>query len=216
MVVALAVFRRSFVRELVQTVVGSLDWVTSWAVVESSSEAVAYLSSHNLDVVVFDPTFVDDVNHIMAVAGDARRPSVIVLCHGGIRRAYARAVKNGADFVASVAGEFAEREHQICDPPSAEVTFMDYGKVSRHEEPIVIHVLDNTDREIVRLIATGATDREISASVFLSNQTVRNRISGILRRTGARNRTHLACVYLGLVGSGLSPFSVVLDSFELL
>jgi DNA-binding NarL/FixJ family response regulator len=44
--------------------------------------------------------------------------------------------------------------------------------------------------------AAGLTDDEISHGVYLSCQTVRNRISRMLERSGARNRTHLASIHI--------------------
>lgn len=61
---------------------------------------------------------------------------------------------------------------------------------------IMIHLHDRIDREIVRLIARGHSDREIAQCVFLSPQTIRNRVSRLLDRSGARNRTHLAVLYV--------------------
>ena len=59
-----------------------------------------------------------------------------------------------------------------------------------------ISYIDQTDFEIVMRIATGATDREIARDVFLSIKTVRNRISGLLSRSGCRNRTELALMHV--------------------
>lgn len=55
---------------------------------------------------------------------------------------------------------------------------------------------DTTDLQILRLIASGLSDRELSAILILSIQTVRNRVSSILRRTGHKNRTALASDFL--------------------
>jgi two-component system response regulator DesR len=51
------------------------------------------------------------------------------------------------------------------------------------------------ERDVLRLAATGAPDPEIAAALGLSTGTVRNYLSGILAKTGARNRVeavHLA------------------------
>lgn len=55
---------------------------------------------------------------------------------------------------------------------------------------------DEVDRQIVGLIAAGLSDREIADLVYLSCQTVRNRVSRLLERCGARNRTQLALLYI--------------------
>lgn len=57
-------------------------------------------------------------------------------------------------------------------------------------------MVDEIDRQIVGLIAAGLSDREIADLVYLSCQTVRNRVSRLLERCGARNRTQLALLYV--------------------
>lgn len=51
-----------------------------------------------------------------------------------------------------------------------------------------------TDREyeVVSLVAEGMDNREISSAAFISEGTVRNRISAALQKTGCKNRTQLA------------------------
>ena len=55
---------------------------------------------------------------------------------------------------------------------------------------------DATDRKILQRISQGKFDKEISHELFLSLQTIRNRVSRMLTETGARNRTHLAVMFL--------------------
>ena len=51
---------------------------------------------------------------------------------------------------------------------------------------------DDTDLDILRLLATGASNEAIAGSVFLSLQTVKNRVSRMLKVAGVANRTELA------------------------
>ena len=60
------------------------------------------------------------------------------------------------------------------------------------EHQLLRVITDETDRKILLLIAQGKFDKEISQELFLSTQTIRNRVSRILTESGARNRTHLA------------------------
>jgi DNA-binding NarL/FixJ family response regulator len=46
--------------------------------------------------------------------------------------------------------------------------------------------------EILRLVATGSTNREIAGRMFLSEGTVKNHVSRILSRLGLRDRTQAA------------------------
>ncbi|MBE8523829.1 response regulator transcription factor [Amycolatopsis sp. H6(2020)] len=52
--------------------------------------------------------------------------------------------------------------------------------------------LTSRETEVLRMVATGATNREIAARLFLSEGTVKNHISRILGRLGLRDRTQAA------------------------
>jgi DNA-binding NarL/FixJ family response regulator len=56
----------------------------------------------------------------------------------------------------------------------------------------VLANVDDTDRKILALVAQGRTNAEISDQVYLSLQTVRNRLSALLSKFHKRNRTELA------------------------
>lgn len=48
--------------------------------------------------------------------------------------------------------------------------------------------LSNREREVLGLVATGATNNQIAATLFLSPHTVKDHISSIFRKLGVRNR----------------------------
>ncbi|MEX2984268.1 response regulator [Streptomyces sp. C36] len=55
-----------------------------------------------------------------------------------------------------------------------------------------LSVLTERETDVLRLIATGSTNREIAGRLFLSEGTVKNHISRVLARLGLRDRTHAA------------------------
>ena len=57
-------------------------------------------------------------------------------------------------------------------------------------------LLGEREREITALVAEGLDNRDIAARLFLSEGTVRNRISVILDKLGLTNRTQLAIIWL--------------------
>ena len=77
---------------------------------------------------------------------------------------------------------------------------------------------DELDRRIIDLICIGLPDKEIAEVTHHSHQTIRNRISALLQRTGLVNRTQMAWMHnnqvlAGLMLSNLSrPSPVVSDS----
>lgn len=66
-----------------------------------------------------------------------------------------------------------------------------------HEEKIVLddYDLNEKDLEIIGHVAQGLSNREIAGILFLSEGTVRNRISLILEKLSLRDRTQLAIFY---------------------
>ena len=62
------------------------------------------------------------------------------------------------------------------------------------DPPPGLTALTTRERQVLRLIATGASNREIAQHLFLSEGTVRNHISHILTRLSLRDRTQAAIV----------------------
>ena len=56
--------------------------------------------------------------------------------------------------------------------------------------------LSDRECDIAALVAQGLDNRQIAARLFLSEGTVRNRISDILDKLALGNRTQLAIVWL--------------------
>ncbi|MBE7385431.1 MAG: response regulator transcription factor [Leptolyngbya sp. SIO1E4] len=56
------------------------------------------------------------------------------------------------------------------------------------------------EKEVLQLVAQGANNKEIAASLFLSEGTVRNHISNILSRLNLRDRTQAAIVANAFMG----------------
>lgn len=56
------------------------------------------------------------------------------------------------------------------------------------------HPLSDREVEIVRLLARGATNREIAAALVLAEGTVKNHLTNILGKLGARDRAQAALI----------------------
>jgi DNA-binding NarL/FixJ family response regulator len=91
----------------------------------------------------------------------------------------------------------------------AQAVRLAHAGVAQHDASAVRRMIEALDRtapapppdrlsltgreiEVVRLIARGATNREIAAQLFVSEGTVKNHVSHILGRLGLRDRTQAA------------------------
>jgi ATP/maltotriose-dependent transcriptional regulator MalT len=63
-------------------------------------------------------------------------------------------------------------------------------------------LLSERERQVLHLIAIGATNREIAERLFLSPHTVKDHTSALYRKIGARNRAQaiLRAQRLGMLG----------------
>jgi DNA-binding NarL/FixJ family response regulator len=65
--------------------------------------------------------------------------------------------------------------------------------------------LSGREREIARRVASGASNPEIAAALFLSRKTVERHVSNILAKLGIRNRTELAGALAATLGGRSEP-----------
>ncbi|MBC2723061.1 response regulator transcription factor [Desulfosporosinus sp.] len=59
--------------------------------------------------------------------------------------------------------------------------------------------LTNQEKKVLKLIGKGFSNSEISAELFIAEGTVKNHVSNLLAKLGARDRTQLALIALKLV-----------------
>jgi DNA-binding NarL/FixJ family response regulator len=59
--------------------------------------------------------------------------------------------------------------------------------------------LSAVDHAILAGICHGFSDKEIAVQVYLGSQTVRNRVSAMLHKSGCTNRTQIAMLYLEML-----------------
>jgi DNA-binding CsgD family transcriptional regulator len=72
------------------------------------------------------------------------------------------------------------------------------GRRAAGADPLA--ALSEREREIARRVASGASNPEIAAALFLSRKTVERHVSNILAKLGIRNRTELAGALAATLG----------------
>jgi DNA-binding NarL/FixJ family response regulator len=93
-----------------------------------------------------------------------------------------RAAARGESFLQpSVAAKVVAEFTRLADQPPP-----------RPQEQPLIEPLTNRELEILALVATGASNKEIAATLFIAEGTVKNHLTNILGKLGVRDRTQAA------------------------
>lgn len=71
-----------------------------------------------------------------------------------------------------------------------------WGRHYRRQETRATGQLSQREREVVGLVAMGATSQEIASVLHISNNTVRKHVNHAMRKAGARSRAHLVAKVL--------------------
>lgn len=66
------------------------------------------------------------------------------------------------------------------------------GAAATEEPPEAFTQLTPREQEVLQLIATGCSNREIAAQLYISERTVKNHVNSLLRRLNLRDRTQVA------------------------
>jgi DNA-binding NarL/FixJ family response regulator len=91
----------------------------------------------------------------------------------------------------------AARGESFLPPPIATKVVAELARIADspqvRPQPL-LHPLSERELEIVGLLARGATNREIAAALVLAEGTIKNHLTNILGKLGARDRTEAALI----------------------
>ena len=80
----------------------------------------------------------------------------------------------------------------VIAPRLAAELLRDYARMARHGDGSRHMLLSPREREILRLVSQGLTDKEIADRLFVSPRTVQNQLGSIRSKTGGGRRSELA------------------------
>ena len=163
----------------------------------TGQEAIEQFRLHQPDVTLMDLLMpgMNGIDAIISIRSEFPDARIIVLTtYGGDVQA-TRALKAGARayvLKGRLAGELLETIRAVHAgqrriPPEVAAELAGYvGESGLTEREI----------EVLRLVAAGSSNKEIAAQLSLTEETVKSRVSSILAKLGANDRTHAVTIGL--------------------
>ena len=179
-----------------RVLLGEQPWVERCLAARTGAEALALTRTFRPHVALVDLFLSGESGADVCESIRAASPSTRVLLISGSGRMSAAAAR------AAGASGFVSKDWEAGDVASA-VRMVGLGMTmfaakSDQPEPL----LTDREREVLGLIAAGATNREIADALYLSPHTVKEHTSALYRKLQARNRAEAVqrAQRIGLIG----------------
>lgn len=86
----------------------------------------------------------------------------------------------------------AARGESFLQPSVAAKVVAEFARLSAAAPPPLVELLSDREQQVLRLVAEGATNREIASRLFITPGTVKNHVTSILGKLGVSDRTQAA------------------------
>ncbi len=165
-----------------RTMLGEQPWVERTLSARDGDQAVALAQRYAPDVALVDLFVGEESGAEISERLRGVAPRMSVLLISGAGRISPTAAK------AAGAAGFVSKDWPAADIAGA-VRMVGLGMtVFRPQEAPQGPALSSREREVLDLVASGATNREIAGALFLSPHTVKEHTSSLYRKLGVRNR----------------------------
>ncbi|ACZ83532.1 response regulator [Streptosporangium roseum] len=191
------------VRQGLRTFLGLQDDLDVVGEAADGAEAVALVESLAPDVLLLDLKMpvLDGLGTLVRLAEHGLSPRVLVLTSVGDREDVAPAMRAGAsgflykdvDPAALVQAIRAVHGGQVLlAPEAAEAMLSVPAPAPAPAEGRYVAPLTDREREVLTLIASGRSNREIARELAVAEKTVKTHVSNVLMKLGVQDRTQAA------------------------
>lgn len=203
------------VRHGIKSLLALSDQIQVVSEAEDGQKAVDLLSadSQNIDVVLMDIRMpkLTGIDALIALNQEGISVPVIMLTTFDDHESVIQAIKAGAkgyllkDVSLETLVESVETVHKgetLIQPAITERLIQGLqGIKGEFESSQMPEALSTRETEILRLMAAGCSNKEMAASLFKSEGTIKNQVSSILSKLGVRDRTRavLKAIELGII-----------------
>lgn len=172
--------------------------VVGWA--ETGQQALEQVTALQPDVVLMDVRMpvMDGVTATQLITQQFPQVKVLVLTTFSDDDYVVRALRCGArgyllkDTQSEELAQAIRAIHKGCGQMGPGLMEKAIAPISSPTLPPELSQLTPRERDVLRLIVAGASNREIAATLFITEQTVKNHVTSILNRLGLRDRTQAA------------------------
>lgn len=199
-----------FIRESMHVILGLDPQFHVAGVCSNGQEAAEFARQQPVDVVLMDirMPICDGVQGTKLLQALDKPPAVLILTTFDDDEYIAQAIRNGANGYLLknvppsriISGIKTVHEGSMLIHPDIARKLAGMLEMQRvdNNKTLTIDGLTGTESQIVHHIADGQSNKEIAASLFLSEGTVKNYITEILHKLQLRDRTQIAIFYLKL------------------
>ncbi|KAA9144630.1 response regulator transcription factor [Microbacterium lushaniae] len=195
---------QELIRTSLETVLGADPRIDVVGTAADGLQAVDACRQHAVDVVVMDVRMprMNGIDATRAILQLSPRTSVLILTTFDLDEYVFAAIRAGASgFLTkdSPGREIVEAVCRVADgdavvAPRAARSLLSYvrtapGDPARADEALT--ALSPREREVVALLATGASNDEIGARLYLTTNTVKTHVKSILGKLGLADRIHV-------------------------
>ena len=192
---------QSLVRAGIKSLLGLSEKVSVVAEASDGSEVLAKVATTEPDVILLDLSMpvMDGIATLAALNQANISTPVVILTTFDDHELVLRGLKAGAkgyllkDVSLDSLIQAIETVHNgetIVQPALTERLLQGLSTIApEFELPAAIEALTTKETEVLRLMASGYSNKEISTALFKSEGTVKNHVSSILTKLGVRDRT---------------------------
>jgi DNA-binding NarL/FixJ family response regulator len=165
-----------------RSVLGAQPWVARCLAAHDGAEALELARRYEPEVAIVDLFVGSESGADISQRLRAVSPNTRVLFISGAGRISAAAAR------AAGATGFVSKDWTAQEITEAVRRVAEGGVVFEAGDPEPFAGLSAREREVLALMATGATNAEIAAQLFLSPHTIKEHTSALYRKLGVRNR----------------------------
>ncbi|MCR3757727.1 response regulator transcription factor [Clostridium felsineum] len=200
---------QTIVREGLKKILSLDDSIEVLCEAENGYEVIENLNKHIVDVILMDVRMpkLDGIKTTKLVKKQYPKVKIIILTTFDEDNYIFDGIKNGIsgyllkdseiDYILKSIKE-AYEDKMMFDPvvTSKLVNALNLSNKTNKKENILLDSLTEREKEITKLVVNGNSNKQISEILFISEGTVKNCISKILKKLNLERRTQLSALYI--------------------